>query len=140
MCAIEGQKSERPILSKEGLIREGILELGLGRLIRIHIPKMAVGECSRQPKCHKDFKNSENDNGFDAASAQEAGRQRSRAHAEIKKGFSWSQSEISKEVWTPLFRQQCTYIFAFIRIHIVLVKTSIENINGKGCREVTVIN
>lgn len=137
---IEGQKSEQAILSKEGLIREGILELGLGRLIRVHIPKMASGECSRQPKCHKDFKNSENDNGFDAASAQESGRQRSRAHEEIKKGFSWSQSEISKEVWTPLFRQQCTYIFAFVRIRIVLVKTRGESINEKGCRELTVIN
>ena len=49
-------------------------------------------------------------------------------------------SEISKEVWTPLLRQQCTYIFAFVRIHVALVKTSIESVNGMGCREAIVIN
>lgn len=52
-------------------------------------------------------------------------------------------SEISKEVWTPLLRQQCTYIFAFVRIYVALVKlelVKLESMNEMGCREATVIN
>lgn len=81
-------------------------------------------ECVPGDPNASDIKNSDN-NRFDAASAQELGG-RSMVHVSeqsaMKKGVSWSQSEKSKEMQTTLFRQQCTYTSAFVRIHIVLPK------------------